>query len=441
MDASPLVPPASKKKPRRSPTAPYSKPSTSRSRITRPTEEGQSPIVERTTSTQSLESIEETPYFYIDEEEEMVGPAGSSTATTTPVPFTAEQQAQIAQIVALALQQQAAAIPAATTIAAATTANGSKDLGLGKVQPFSGKPNTLERFLQDCQLYFYAKPDVFTTAERRVTFLLSHMTGDAARWKEQYLVSRADISILDEADTNAEQFLAKLRASFAEPHRKENALRTLQHLRQGKESVDNHNVNFRLLVEKAGLNLTHNNDILINMYMNSLQPRIKERIITMDQVPTTIEEWYQRAAYFANAFDRLKEGNWFNGNQGKKFQKRRPGYYQSSTQERDPNAMDVDAMTLEERKKRLRDGACFICAEPGHFSNVCPKRKNSRQQPQRQGQGQRQGNGQKRQEDRKGKNRMTKTDFRTHIRNMVIDNFDTPDELEEFMDLVEEEGF
>ena len=122
------------------------------------------------------------------------------------------------------------------------------------------------------------------------------------------------------------------------------------------------------------------------------------------------------------------------GNSGKKFHKKKPGYY-STTQHRDPNTMDIDAMTIEERQKRLQDGACFICAEPGHFSNKCPNRKGKRSQDNRKpGRGSTPQN--------KGKGRMNPRDFKTHIREMVIDNFGAdPAKLEDFMDMVEEEGF
>jgi len=42
---------------------------------------------------------------------------------------------------------------------------------------------------------------------------------------------------------------------------------------------------------------------------------------------------------------------------------------------RDPNAMDVDSMTIEERHDLMRKGACFFCKQPGHIATNCPKKK------------------------------------------------------------------
>ena len=321
----------------------------------------------------------------------------------------------------------------AQRIAATVTHASTKDLDLGKIKPFAGKPHTLEKFLLDCKLHFILKPDVYNSDDRKVSFILSHMEGDAAGWKEQYFESRNDKTLV--AEDGLEGFLTELRNSFAEPHRKENALKTLQNIRQGKDSVDTHNVNFKLLVEKAGLSQAHNNDILCNIYMNSLNSNIKDRIIMLEEVPTTLDKWYSKAAYFANAFERLKQGTWMTGSTGNKYEKKKKGgYYHNKEKEKDHDAMEVDGMTIEERKKRLRDGACFICNEQGHFSNACPKRKKKPQDNKRNGNG-------KTHTPDKRKKRMNPRDFKTHIREMVIKNFDDAKELESFMDMVEEEGF
>ena len=49
--------------------------------------------------------------------------------------------------------------------------------------------------------------------------------------------------------------------------------------------------------------------------------------------------------------------------------------------QKDPNAMDVDAMTTQERENIMRKGLCFGCKEPGHISRNCPKKNQGRTPP------------------------------------------------------------
>ena len=41
-------------------------------------------------------------------------------------------------------------------------------------------------------------------------------------------------------------------------------------------------------------------------------------------------------------------------------------------EKKDPNAMDVDVLTFEERQTLMKQGKCFKCRKTGHLAADCP---------------------------------------------------------------------
>ena len=42
--------------------------------------------------------------------------------------------------------------------------------------------------------------------------------------------------------------------------------------------------------------------------------------------------------------------------------------------QQDPNTMDIDRLTTEERTTLMKEGKCFKCRKQGHLSRDCPTR-------------------------------------------------------------------
>ncbi|KDR74279.1 hypothetical protein GALMADRAFT_71012, partial [Galerina marginata CBS 339.88] len=108
------------------------------------------------------------------------------------------------------------------------------------------------------------------------------------------------------------------------------------------------------------------------MFRKALKPQIANKILFSDKVPTTFEDWVDRATqYDAN----YRMAMAFMGrptahpNGGRNWNSSAP------RTQRDPNAMQIDAMSPEVRADHIRRGACFNCHKHGHLSRDCPEKK------------------------------------------------------------------
>ena len=116
-------------------------------------------------------------------------------------------------------------------------------------------------------------------------------------------------------------------------------------------------------------------NVLIGYFSAGIPSSLMKRIMSMDMVPSKVEEWYLKAIHFRTQWERAKEIAQRNRQPTK-------GTYHSFSQPtpsktRDPDAMDVDVikifhLTPEEQKRCIEKGLCFHCQKAGHLSTACP---------------------------------------------------------------------
>jgi len=251
----------------------------------------------------------------------------------------------------------------------------SKELRINLPKPFSGNRSNLQRFIQDCAVYLKINQDIYNNDDKKIAFVLSLLdSGEPAMWKEQFVKSIMDG---DEIDFPMyEEFLAAFKKAFKDVDQVNEALNNLGRLRQGNKGAEEHTTTFRLLVGKAGISSERNpnHQVLIDLYQRSLKPKLIEQIMSMENIPKTVEEWYEKAILFDNNWRRLMTAMGRTPRNDQNFGQNRN--YQNQSRNRDPNAMDIDAMSPE-HQKLFKEGKCFNCQKPGHRSRDCdqPRKK------------------------------------------------------------------
>jgi hypothetical protein len=137
---------------------------------------------------------------------------------------------------------------------------------------------------------------------------------------------------------------------------------------------------FLQIVGQAGMDRKIPSDHLhlIGYYRKMLEPRLSRRILFSNDVPKTIDGWMEKAIQFdtnwrmgklffnqdikASPSKQRADNNKSNGN----------ARWWRTNERKDPNAMDVDTLTMEERGMLLRQEKCFHCKKTGRMAKDCP---------------------------------------------------------------------
>jgi hypothetical protein len=262
----------------------------------------------------------------------------------------------------------------------AQPANRSNELNLNKPKAFHGNRDGFKELLQNVEVYMDVNHETYNNDLRKKEIVLSFMTtGSAATWKAQFIeeayAKPTPANPNDRLGTYT-QFRKDLIKVFSMFDSVGDALDELQSLRKKKtESIDEHIAKFKMVATESKINTT--NPLFIELFNETLLWALTLQLMKLETLLKTIDNWYEWAATLDHKHHKLTRAiERTRGTLGKE-ETPQPKYY-FPQKEHDPNAMDVDRLTVDERNKLLKEGRCFKCRNTGHWANKCPEDNNNK---------------------------------------------------------------
>ena len=163
------------------------------------------------------------------------------------------------------------------------------ELKLNHPKPFTGKREDLKKFLQDVKLYLHVNEKIYDHPAKKISFALSFMNeGDAASWKEQLL---EEVMAKDPFDLGTwDVFEKNLKNAFQPYDAPGDTLEEMKTL--------------KMIVTKSELDET--SPAVIDYYRETLSFPLQQRILSLENPPKTLKEWYDWAAKLDNNWRKMQ---------------------------------------------------------------------------------------------------------------------------------------
>lgn len=167
------------------------------------------------------------------------------------------------------------------------------------------------------------------------------------------------------------EFYKAIESAFSATDEAGDARTQMRILKQSRE-VDDYISKFQILASKSEIT---EDAALIEYFMEGLNPKIVEKMHDRETVPTKINDCYKYAAAYDNKYRRGKTiASRLRGQDHKKRNNNHRRFIPRYVTPRDPNAMDVNRLSVEEQRDYMKKGLCFRCGRRGHLSKECPKK-------------------------------------------------------------------
>lgn len=250
-----------------------------------------------------------------------------------------------------------------------------------KPASFHDDRNDAVNYVRRMRLYFMAYKSRFPNEVSKISAFLLGCQGDKSKsWAGEVL----DEFFEDEDTPEAEKMtgwrpayekLSDVTKKFLEDwqpfQEKVQALSSLDALIQGSVNIDDHIVNFKTLLSRAGIK--PDNEYAVQLFRKSLCPALLDDVERINPPPESLSEYIAGARQRDQRFRiRQEEKRRWGGGEVGKAASSAPKSQEGAKREYKPPMAKIGKLTDAERDELSRTGACFYCRLTGHRRENCP---------------------------------------------------------------------
>lgn len=235
---------------------------------------------------------------------------------------------------------------------------------------FNGDRKETLKFITACKAWFDANDTSYKTEKHKVLYVIGRMKeGIAESWADQK--RREWYETKDgKLPSTVKEFFTEIETAFKPIEASQAAITDIQALHQtgtAEEYVGK-------FTELASLTGDSNLGTLRSWFLQGLRGPLKEKVVGNTRSATTIQEYYDIAVSFDQAWRESQNLTRKSTNSPRNRQVRATT---SNNQSNSPNRR----LSEEERARYRREGLCYRCGQKGHIIPNCPSRDQGKPNP------------------------------------------------------------
>jgi len=174
----------------------------------------------------------------------------------------------------------------------------NKEIKMNTPTPFTGKREKLKEFLIELEMYLAMNTDIYNTDQRKIIFaLLFIKEGTAGSWKQSYWKQTQEQT----QPWDWTIFKNALITSFAAPDKPGDVITKMETETMTGGTANEFIERFKVNANDSGVTQDR---LLIEWFMKGINTPLLDKILNLENPPTTIVGWYTTASKLDNQWRR-----------------------------------------------------------------------------------------------------------------------------------------